>query len=31
MTSKALLLFCKKAYRNFKRQRKKENSVSVFR
>jgi hypothetical protein len=30
MTSKALLLFCKKAYRNFKRQRKKENSVHVF-
>jgi hypothetical protein len=31
MTSKALLLFCKKAYRNFKQQRKKENSVRVFR
>jgi len=31
MTSKALLPFCKKAYRNFKRQRKKENSVRLFR
>jgi hypothetical protein len=31
MTSKALFPFCKKAYRNFRRQRKKENSVRVFR